>query len=35
MGKDDCIKLIDSMTFNSESMWLKDFYLSKINLEVR
>ncbi len=35
MGKEEHIKMIEAMTFTQESVWLKDYYLSKINIEVR
>ncbi len=35
MGKEEHIKMIEAMTFPQESVWLKDYYLSKINIEVR
>ena len=35
IGKEDCIMLLNEMHFTKESMWLKDYYLSRIQLEIR
>lgn len=35
MGRDDLNKLIEEMKFTNETVWLKDYYLSRVNLEVR
>ena len=35
MSKDDCMRLLMAMSFSPETLWLRDYYTSRINLEIR
>lgn len=35
MSKDDCIRLLMGMSFGAETLWLRDYYTSRIELEIR
>ena len=35
MSKEDCVRLLMGMNFGAETLWLRDYYTSRINLEIR